>query len=273
MLIACLAAAFSDGDTNYPGGIAIVPLGVSGVKPANVTFNGKPLRVERLPGNEWAAVVGLSIDTMPNSTQVVLRKGTGNQNVEVPFTVIYKEYPLQKVTVDDSFLNLDEATQKRVQAESVKLNKELAAFTQPAAGLDLSLPLLAPISGQFGAKRIFNAQPRRPHSGTDIAAVKGTAVKAAQNGTVALSEQFFFCGNMVLLNHGEGLFTMYCHLDKRSVNAGKKVRRGDAIGTVGDTGRVSGAHLHFAAALNGDLIDPLLLLSGEDRANLLNQQR
>jgi murein DD-endopeptidase MepM/ murein hydrolase activator NlpD len=130
------------------------------------------------------------------------------------------------------------------------------------------LPISAPLArlqsqGSFGKKRIFNGQPRSPHSGEDYRATTGTPVLAAAPGTVALAEEHFFGGNSVFIDHGDGLFTMYLHLSEILVKPGQEVRAGDRVGSVGATGRASGPHLHFGVRWRGARVDPAVLLAAE----------
>ena len=123
------------------------------------------------------------------------------------------------------------------------------------------VPVEGKISGNFGNQRIFNGIPKSPHSGTDIAAPEGTPVKAAGDGTVVLSgKNYFYTGNMVIIDHSQGLQTIYAHLKKATVKEGDKVKQGDIIGYVGKTGRATGAHLHWGASLNNVRFRPHSLL-------------
>lgn len=123
------------------------------------------------------------------------------------------------------------------------------------------LPVEGVISGHFGNQRFFNGVPKNPHTGTDIAAPEGTPVLASSSGIVLLSGgNYFYGGNMVIIDHGMGLQTIYMHLNKTNVKVGHKVKKGDVIGFVGKTGRATGAHLHWGASLNNIRFRPHALL-------------
>jgi murein DD-endopeptidase MepM/ murein hydrolase activator NlpD len=129
------------------------------------------------------------------------------------------------------------------------------------------VPVEGKISGHFGNQRIFNGTPKNPHTGTDIAAPEGTPVKASGDGKVILSgKDYFYTGNMVVIDHGYGLQTIYAHLQKAKVKEGDAVKQGDVIGYVGKTGRATGAHLHWGASLNNVRFRPHSLLDINEKS-------
>lgn len=120
------------------------------------------------------------------------------------------------------------------------------------------------ISGKFGGQRIINEIPKSPHRGIDMAAPEGTEIRAAADGVVKLSGgNFFYSGNMVILDHGQSLHTIYAHLKDVNVKEGDEVKQGDVIGIVGKTGRATGPHLHWGASLNNTRFNPKHLLELE----------
>ncbi len=137
--------------------------------------------------------------------------------------------------------------------------------------LDLALPVNGPFSSPFGLRRFFNEQPRRPHSGLDIAAAEGTPIQAAASGQIVNTGDYFFNGNTVFIDHGQGMITMYCHMNSIAVKEEQKVNQGEVIGAVGMTGRVTGAHLHWSVIMNKTMVDPELFLIATEQPQ--NAQR
>ena len=175
------------------------------------------------------------------------------------------EYPysVQRLEIKDrSRVDLSPENLARVQRENALIGKLWGRQGKPRFSLPLGAPLEnMPPGGRFGAKRIINGEPRSPHTGADYAVPQGTPVLATGDAVVALAGEFFFSGNAVFLDHGNGLISMYFHLHEVFVEQGDEVSRGRPIGTVGSTGRSTGPHLHFGIRWQGERVDPALLLS------------
>lgn len=166
-----------------------------------------------------------------------------------------KGVPPRKVTPSDSDLEAIELERKVVRAVLKEVDSSI--FWQKG----FIRPLEGRISGNFGGQRIMNNIPKNPHQGMDIAAKEGTPVKAASDGKIVLAyPNLFYSGNVVVIDHGFGLQTIYAHLKEIKVNRGDQVKQGDIIGTVGKTGRVTGPHLHWGASLRNVRFNPQSLL-------------
>ncbi len=237
-----------------PGGVAIVPLGTQDKPVPTATFWGRRL-ITTKDGDRWVAVVGLPLTIKPGSHTVVVKRGGGQKNVG--FKVQNKTYPAQYLTVSKRQANPSGSDLKRIKKEQSRTRAALNTFSDLLPeSLRLEPPVYGERSSAFGLKRFFNKQPRNPHSGLDIATAEGTPIKAPARGTVIDAGNFFFNGNVIFIDHGQGLITMYCHLQKIEVRKGQELNTGDLIGKVGMTGRVTGPHLHLGVSLNGWMVDP-----------------
>jgi murein DD-endopeptidase MepM/ murein hydrolase activator NlpD len=247
-----------------PGGVVILPIDApADVRPV-ATLDGARAMVLR-DNDRWVAVVGIPLGTKPGRQELVVNHG--GKTERLAFDVAGKNYDVQKLKVAPGQVDLSKRDLERVEAEKQRIRKALDAYTdRPPATLALVQPVPGERSSSYGLRRFFNDQPRSPHTGMDIAASAGTPIKAAAAGTVADVGDYFFNGNTVILDHGSGLVTMYCHLSRTDVKAGQEVRAGETIGAVGATGRVTGAHLHFGVTLNRTMVDPALFLPPEGTA-------
>jgi len=242
-----------------PGGVVLLELPGPATRTPTVRFEGNRVMVLR-EGANWRAIVGIPLAQAPGEALVTIdRDGLGETR---PIVVADKEYRSQHLKVPPRQVDLAPADAARVEVEQKRIRVALATFSDtPPATLRMQPPVGGPRSSSFGLRRFFNQQPRNPHSGMDIAAATGTPVLAPADGRVIDTGSYFFNGNSVFIDHGQGLVTMYCHLSKIGVKVGKLVRTGERIGAIGATGRVTGPHLHWGVALNRALVDPALFLA------------
>lgn len=244
-----------------PGGVVAITLDAPADARPVATLDGARVMVRR-EGERWVAVVGIPLDAKPGRHELVA--GRAGKTERLGFDVAAKSYAVQKLTVAPGQVNLSKKDLERVGAEREKIRAALKAWTdRDPATLRLAPPVAGPRSSSYGLRRVFNGEARSPHSGMDIAAPTGTPVAAPAAATVADVGDYFFNGNTVILDHGAGLVTMYCHLSRIDVKPGDAVAAGATIGAVGATGRVTGPHLHFGVTLNGTMVDPALFLPAE----------
>ncbi len=249
LLLPLLAAVVGSG---VPGGVVAVPLPEDAV---DAHFDGRPAVVHR-----DHALIGLPLETSPGQHSVDITTRTGS--FEVSFNVEPKEFPVQRLTIaNDRMVNPKAEDLVRIRKETAKMRTAYALVSP--AGEDLH-PFLLPVEGEFsspfGRKRILNGQPRSPHQGLDIAANTGTPMVAPAAGVVVVTGSFFFNGNTVMIDHGSGLVTMYCHLHEIYIEEGASLVRGETFGSVGATGRSTGPHLHWTVSMHGTKVDPLALI-------------
>jgi murein DD-endopeptidase MepM/ murein hydrolase activator NlpD len=243
-----------------PGGIFVAPIDGPANQPPVVTYDGKRAMVLR-SDDRWIAVVGLPLAITPGQANIQVQSGDAAE-VPVQFHVVDKQYAVQSLKVAPGKVDLSPEDLARSEQDLVRIHAALATYsTKPPATLRLLQPVPGIRSSSYGLRRVFNNQSRNPHSGMDIAAPTGTPVKTSADGRVLDAGNFFFSGNAVIVDHGQGLITMYCHLSQIGVKVGDHMQRGDVLGKVGATGRVTGPHLHWAVALNQTFVDPALFLA------------
>ncbi len=211
------------------------------------------------PPRAWIGI-DVSADTGLRRIPVCLRPGRGGEPTRtVRLHVRAGTFPVQRLTIPDTDkVLLDEEARRRVERERRRVDRALASGTEDPLWNDPFVGPLDPLpaGSGFGARRVLNGHPRAPHTGVDYAVPEGTPVRAVNRGRVRLVDELFFAGRAVYLDHGGGLFSLYYHLSEVRVEEGDVVPRGERIGRVGSTGRVTGAHLHFAMRLHGARVDP-----------------
>ncbi len=251
-----------------PGGVAILTVGDVSLEKPVVSFNDRPVLVIRNEGR-WTALVGIPLNTKPGRYHVNIRQGKEARALE--FTVSAKEYPAQYIKLPkgkERYVSPPPEDLARIKRERKILGKILSQWRPTdQVDTDFHLPVRGRLGSPFGLRRFFNDQPRNPHSGLDLVAPAGTPIKAPADGIVIDRGDFFFTGNAVFLDHGQGLISGYFHMQDIAVQPGQQVKRGDILGTVGATGRVTGPHLHMNVYLNRTKVDPELFLRRYLHAN------
>ena len=236
----------------------------SDLRAAHVNWDDRTIPM--VPAGEvWLTVVGIDLDLPPGdyAVPITLEFGSGEtRSISESITVSAGEYPTTELTVEQRYVELNPEDQARAARESREIAGLYATLTQERFWTE---PFQVPIPGtrggrNFGHRRVFNGQPRAPHSGADLRAATGTPILAANRGRVVLAKELFFSGNAVFLDHGLGVYSVYLHLSEIEVVSGAVVEKGQLLGLAGATGRVTGPHLHWGARVLDARVDPFTLL-------------
>ena len=214
----------------------------------------------------WFTLAGVPFETKPGKYTIELKGERVAAKTPLNFTrtfvVARASYPQIKVTltVEKKFTEPNPEQQAQI-AEGVKIKQDYLSRMTPDREWDgnFDAPAEAAISDVFGSQRIFNGVAQRPHLGLDFRVPTGTPVAAMNQGTVLLARFLYFEGNCVVIDHGQGLLTLYFHLSEFKVKEGDTVKRGQEIGLSGGTGRATGPHLHVAVRWQGTYLDPARL--------------
>ncbi len=244
--------------------LLVVVAGADKKNPPTAQFQGRAL--DFFPAastGTWLAFIGLDLDasTGPATLSAVLRDPAGRTTRKAEALVVDAgHFPVEELKVAQKFVTPEKSDAERAEGEAVKLHK---LFTRGESKRLFAGSFAPPIPGaataRFGERRVFNGQPRAPHSGMDLKAKKGAPVRAPAAGRVVLAGPLYFSGNTIVLDHGLGLTTLYAHLSRMLVKPGSLVRKGQLIGRVGATGRVTGPHLHWALKFHEARVDPYSL--------------
>lgn len=242
-----------------PGGIAMLAIAPTSAPRPLVHYEGNRVTVAPY-ANDWVALVGISLGAKTGTHRISITNPSTQYSFDAPFQVTSKKYRLQRLTIrNKNKVNPNKKSTQRIVRELAIQKRLKNRFSEREAQLNFTQPVRGRNSGRFGLRRIINGQKRNPHSGMDIAAPKGTPIKAPAAGEVIHTDNFFFTGNVVYVDHGSGVISMYAHLSRINVRVGQWLQRGDILGHVGSTGRATGPHLHWSVYLNAQVIDPSLL--------------
>lgn len=216
------------------------------------------------PGT-WQGLIGLDLETPPGdhcAELTVEEVGGAVLKESYRFEVFSKTFPTRQMTVAGNYVDPPETVAIRIKLEAKEVSRILSHVSEERLWQGRFVP---PVPGivvsAFGKRSVFNGQPRSPHAGVDLRAASGTPLKAPGAGKVVLAKELYFAGNTIILDHGMGLYSTFGHLSTIAVSAGDEVRKGQVVGKTGETGRVSGPHLHWSVRLNRARVDPLSLLA------------
>ncbi|TEU20904.1 MAG: M23 family metallopeptidase [Gammaproteobacteria bacterium] len=247
-------------NTTIPGGIAVVNFESNHANP-KAFYNKVPLYVQRIKDQHYQVLVGIP-----------LMEKLGKKTIKVQdfstrlfdFEVTEQSYTEQHITLKGKkkkYVNPNLAHMDRIKSERPVLSSARKIFSDNVLSNGLfTRPVDGVTTSPFGLKRFYNGEARRPHTGLDYAGDTGTPIKAPADGKVILAGEFFFNGNAIFLDHGQGLISVYIHMNKRLAKQGQLIKQGDVIGTIGQTGRATGPHLHWGIYLNQTVVNPNLLL-------------
>lgn len=221
---------------------------------------GKEIPAHRLGPTEWQALAGIDLDLAPGMHDVsaIVDGVPVSKRVEV----VTRAFPVRRLTVNPDFVNPPAKVAARIEEESRLIER---AYTEAALDPLWDGPFVRPVPHQansrFGTRSVFNGEPRSPHGGTDFLSPAGTPIRAPNAGRIVVARNLYFAGNTVMIDHGAGLFSQLAHLSRIDVKEGAAVKAGEVVGLVGATGRVTGAHLHWAVRASGARVDALSLLA------------
>src|SRR5688572_27204873 len=231
---------------------------------ATATVFGRDVPLVR-DGDRWRGLIGIDLNVTAGKYLIALSvepDGAPVMRATRDLVVAKRQFPVRRLTVAPAFVDPPKDEIERITRESASLQALFLGAVRPRQWHGGFLPpVSAPANSSFGSRSVFNGQSRNPHSGADFSARAGTPVSAPAGAIVALAAPLYFTGNTVVLDHGLGLYSLLAHLSDITVKEGDLVERGDVVGTVGATGRVTGPHLHWGVQLNGARVDPLSLIA------------
>ena len=239
-----------------PGDLLVVTI-KNAASPVEGTFNKKKIYFN--PSKDsLKAIVAVDYFTEPGKydLEILLNQFVLKQVVEV----VKKEYEVQQLTLPKKMVELSPKDEARAERDQRKMAAIWPNETSRSWTGDFVNPLEGEIITPFGVRRIINNIPKSPHTGVDVKGEKGDKIVAPNDAVVALVDKQFFAGTALVLNHGQGIYTMFFHLSKVLVKQGQSVKKGEVIALVGATGRATGPHLHWGVRVQGARVDPLELI-------------
>ena len=251
----------------HPGDVVVLTIsGVDAEGPLQVRAFERDLPSFASAGKR-RALVGVDLDVRPGIHAVAVE--AGDRRTSYSLRVIPRAFATRRLTVDPAFVNPPEAERPRIERERERLDSLWKTWTAEKLWVGaFAAPVPEPANSAFGTRSILNGEPRSPHGGADFPSPAGTPIEAPNAGHVVLAEALYYTGNTVVVDHGLGLYSLFAHMTDIRVHEGDAVKKGEVLGTVGSTGRVTGAHLHWSVRLNGARVDPVALVRLSGSAGL-----
>lgn len=244
----------------------IIELDVQNISNAFAKFDKKEFKFYKNPfkKSSYYALIAIpyyqKFDNYKISVTYIKNKQRVHNSIDIE--VIDGKYKSEIIKVSKSKVTPNKKNQKRAKKER---NEAIAIYNSTSPKLlwkkDFIHPIDTKVTSNFGNKRVYNNIIKSFHGGTDFRAAIGTPIKAVNDGIIKISKNRFYAGNSIVIDHGHGVYSCYYHLSKLHFKVGQKVKRGDIVGLSGNTGRVTGPHLHFSMWTNGILVDPMQLIS------------
>ncbi|MDY0270336.1 M23 family metallopeptidase [Trichloromonas sp.] len=243
-----------------PGEVALARWMAGGPTAGELRFNDKLIPLA--PGEEGGrALLGLDLNAAPGDYPVFLRRTGGTEQKVGTLKVTAKKRPEEHLTLPKAYVSPQEpAVLERIERESRLLQKIFAVRSEETLPTKFILPVGDPMGSPFGLRRILNGKPRSPHAGVDFRSPRGTTVGAGAAGRVVFTGDLYYCGLTAIVDHGDGLYSIYCHLEHLGCAPNQQVAAGTPLGRVGSSGRSTGPHLHWGIKLRGDRVDPISLV-------------
>ncbi len=243
----------------YQGGVIYVKIHEKGNEKPALRWLEKEVQLFYRPDRKtYEGFIAADLEHKPGSYNLTLLFKPSGVKKQYKIKLLHKDYGVRRLTLPPGQVDLSEKDLARVKSEKEIIDRLwVESFTPAMFKAPFILPLESKVIGPFGRRSLINGEPRSPHTGVDLRGKKGTPVRASNDGRVVFTGDHFFTGNTVIIDHGAAIFSMYFHLDKINVNNNAIIKRGEAIGTVGSTGRSTAPHLHWGMRINGMRVDPV----------------
>lgn len=229
--------------------------GLKGTAEPSAVLEGKQVLFSACGKGCYVALAAIDLQARPGVYRIPLK--IGKRKTALRLRVLKGRFETIRLTLPEEKVSPDPEALERINREAELLNSIWEVESERLWEGRFILPLKNPLSTPFGTKRIINGETVSIHRGLDMKGLEGEEIRASNCGTVVLTEELFFGGNTVILDHGQGIFTVYMHMSRFNVSPGDLVSKNDVIGYVGSSGRSSGPHLHFGVKVKGVNANPV----------------